>query len=194
MIPFGIWLVEMRAQELFFKYKYREGEDHTASKASIGGHPIHPILVAFPIGLLVFSFIADLIHLWGGNPIWKDYVAFYSLLAGIIGGAAAAIPGIIDWATLTDGEAVKVANWHARVNVITLVIFIASSYLHTTGGAAWVPTIPMLPFILSIVGVIGLTIAGWLGGELVFRHGVAVNTQAAAPREKPEVQRQIRAA
>jgi len=48
------------------------------------------------------------------------------LLGGIIGAAAAAIPGLIDWATLTDRAAVKVANWHARVNIIGLVIFIAS--------------------------------------------------------------------
>ena len=78
-----------------------------ASRASIGGHPIHPMLIPFPIGLLVFSLIADLIYLWRGNPVWKDYVAFYTLLGGILGAAAAAIPGLIDWATLTDPAAVK---------------------------------------------------------------------------------------
>ena len=165
-----------------------------ASRASIGGHPIHPMLIPFPIGLLVFSFIADLIYLWRGNPIWRDYVAFYSMLAGIIGAAAAAIPGLIDWATLTDRAAVKVANWHARVNIITLVIFIANFYLRTRGGAAWFPSLPMLPFMLSIVGVIGLTIAGWLGGELVFHHGVAVDTSAPSGAEKTEAPRHIRAA
>lgn len=165
-----------------------------ASRASIGAHPIHPMLIPFPIGLLVFSLISDLIFLWKGNPIWKDYVAFYTMLGGIIGAAAAAIPGLIDWATLTDRAAVKVANWHARVNIATLLIFIASFYLRTTGGAAWFPNIPMLPVILSIVGVIGLTIAGWLGGELVFRHGVAVTAHAPATPEKTESQRHIRAA
>ena len=163
-----------------------------ASRASIGGHPIHPMLIPFPIGLFVFSFIADLVYLWQGNPIWRDYVAFYTMLGGIIGAAAAAIPGLIDWATLTDRAAVKVANWHARVNIFTLVVFVVSFYLRTTSGAAWIPNLPMLPFILSIVGVIGLTIAGWLGGQLVFAHGVAVDTQAA-PKE-PETQRHIRAA
>jgi uncharacterized membrane protein len=164
-----------------------------ASRASIGGHPIHPMLIPFPIGLLVFSFIADLIYLWRGNPIWKDYIAFYTMLGGIIGGAAAAIPGLIDWATLTDRAAVKVANWHARVNIATLVIFIASFYLRTTSGAAWFPSMPMLPVILSLVGVIGLTIAGWLGGQLVFRHGVAVDVEKESPGQ-PESQRHIRAA
>lgn len=163
-----------------------------ASRASIGGHPIHPMLIPFPIGLFVFSFIADLVYLWQGNPIWRDYVAFYTMLGGIIGAAAAAIPGLIDWATLTDRAAVKVANWHARVNIFTLVFFIVSFYLRTTSGAAWIPSLPMLPFILSIVGVIGLTIAGWLGGQLVFAHGVAVDTRAAP--KQPETQRHIRAA
>src|SRR2546423_13946931 len=162
-----------------------------ASRASIGGHPIHPMLIPFPIALLVFSFVADLIFLWGGNPIWRDYVAFYTMLGGIIGGAAAAIPGLIDWATLTDRAAVKVANWHARVNIITLVIFIASFYLRTSSGAAWFPSIPMLPVVLSVVGVIGLSIAGWLGGQLVFKHGVAVDVEE---KKQPETQRHIRAA
>jgi len=165
-----------------------------ASRASIGGHPIHPMLIPFPIGLLVFSFVAELIYLWRGNPIWRDYIAFYTLLGGIIGGAAAAIPGLIDWATLTEKADVKVANWHARVNIATLVIFAASFYLRTTSGAALLPSMPMLPFILSIVGIIGLTVAGWLGGQLVFRHGVAVDVeQKEAPRQ-PETQRHVRAA
>jgi uncharacterized membrane protein len=63
------------------------------------------------------------------------------------------------------------------------VIFIVSFYLRTTSGAAWITSMPNLPIILSIVGVIGLAIAGWLGGELVFRHGVAVATPAHAPQE-----------
>jgi uncharacterized membrane protein len=165
-----------------------------ASRASIGGHPIHPMLIPFPIGLLVFSFVADLIFLWKGNPIWRDYIAFYTMLGGIVGAAVAAIPGLIDWATLTDSAAVKVANWHARVNIITLLIFVASFYLRTTSGAAWIPNMPMLPFILSIVGLIGLTIAGWLGGELVFRHGVAVTAQRQTTDERVDDRRHIRAA
>ena len=164
------------------------------SRASIGGHPIHPMIIPFPIALFVFSFIADLIYLWRGNPVWKDYIAFYTMLGGIIGGAAAAIPGLIDWATLTDKATIKVANWHARVNITTLVIFIASFYLRTASGTAWIPNMPMLPFILSIFGVIGLTIAGWLGGQLVFAHGVGVHAKATQPSRQPETHSQIRAA
>jgi uncharacterized membrane protein len=154
-----------------------------ASKASIGGHPIHPMLIPFPIGLLVFSLIADLIYLWRGNPVWENYVAFYTLLGGIIGAAAAAVPGLIDWATLTDPTAVKVANWHARLNIIGLVIFMTSFYLRTTSGSKWIVNMPILPFVLSLIGVVGLAIAGYWGGELVFRHGVAVD--APPPKTAP---------
>src|SRR5437016_7700140 len=96
-----------------------------ASRASIGGHPIHPMLIPFPIGLLVFSLIADLIYLWRGNPVWENYIAFYTLLGGIIGAAAAAIPGLIDWAPLPDRAGVKVATSHARGDMVGRILFIA---------------------------------------------------------------------
>ena len=59
-----------------------------ASPASLGGHPIHPMLIPFPLALWVFSLIADVLYLWRGTPAWRDWVAFYTLLAGIIGAGA----------------------------------------------------------------------------------------------------------
>jgi uncharacterized membrane protein len=60
-----------------------------------------------------------------------------------------------------------VANWHARVNVVTLLIFIVNFYLEHRVGVAWIGDMPMLRLALSIIGVVGLAIAGWLGGQLV---------------------------
>jgi uncharacterized membrane protein len=153
-----------------------------ASHASIGGHPIHPMIIPFPIALWVFSLIADLIYLWGGNPLWRDYIAFYTLLGGIIGGAAAAVPGVIDWLSLKDREVVKIANWHARLNVIALLIFAASFYLRTMSGAGLVSGNYTIPVGLSVLGVILIAISGWLGGEMVFKHGVAVDQQSIPRR------------
>jgi uncharacterized membrane protein len=138
------------------------------------------MLIPFPIALWVFSLIADVIYLWRGNPVWWDWVAFYTLLGGIIGGALAAVPGFIDWLSLKDREVVKIANWHARLNVIALLIFVASFYLRTTSGAGLVGGSRTIPFALSVVGVILITISGWLGGEMVFKHGVAVDERAGA--------------
>jgi uncharacterized membrane protein len=156
-----------------------------ASPASIGGHPIHPMLIPFPIALWVFSLVADGIYLWRGNPVWHDWIAFYTLLGGTIGAAVAALPGLIDWLSITDRVVVKIANWHARLNVIALLVFAASFYLRTTGGASLVSGSFMVPIALSVLGVVLITISGWLGGEMVFKHGVAVGSGSSATPEKP---------
>jgi len=142
------------------------------------------MLIPFPIALWVFSLIADVIYLWRGNPVWRDWLAFYTLLGGIIGAVLAAVFGIIDWLSIKDREVKKVADWHARLNVIALLIFAASFYLRTTSGAGLVGGSHTIPFGLSVVGVILITISGWLGGEMVFRHGVAVDERAGAGAEE----------
>ena len=158
-----------------------------ASPASVGGHPIHPMIIPFPIALWVFSLIADVIYLWRGNLVWRDWIAFYALLGGIIGAVLAAVFGIIDWLSIKDREVKKVADWHARLNVIALLVFAASFYLRTAGGSQWVGGSYTIPLLLSVLGVILISISGYLGGELVFKHGVAVNPQfdtAAEERAK----------
>src|SRR5215207_4312988 len=154
-----------------------------ASPASVGGHPIHPMIIPFPIALWVFSLIADVIYLWRGNLVWRDWIAFYALLGGIIGAVLAAVFGIIDWLSIKDHEAKKTADWHARLNVIALLIFAASFYLRTTGGAGLLGGSYTIPLLLSVLGVILISISGYLGGELVFKHGVAVNPQYDAGGE-----------
>lgn len=155
-----------------------------ASPASVAGHPIHPMIIPFPIGLWVFSLVADVIYLWRGHSVWRDSIAFYALLAGIIGAAVAAVFGIIDWLSITDRTVKKVADWHARLNVIALLVFAASFYLRTTSGSAWISGSYTIPLVLSVLGVLLITISGYLGGELVFKHGVAVNPQHEATQQE----------
>jgi uncharacterized membrane protein len=132
------------------------------------------MLIPFPIALWIFSFVADLIYLWRGNPVWKNYIAFYALLAGIIGAAAAAVPGIIDWLSIRDRTVKRLADWHARLNVIALIVFAIDFYLRTRSGAGWVGDSLTIPLALSVLGIVLITISGWLGGEMVYVHGVAV--------------------
>jgi uncharacterized membrane protein len=165
-----------------------------ASPASFNGHPIHPMIIPFPIALWVFSLVADIIYLWRGNPVWRDWIAFYALLAGIIGAAIAAVPGLIDWLSIKDKAVVKIANWHARLNVIALLVFAASFYLRTSSGAPLVGESYTIPIALSVLGVVLISISGWLGGEMVFKHGVAVSSTSDATPGKAGGETRTRAA
>ena len=165
-----------------------------ASPASIGGHPIHPMFIPFPIALWVFSLVADIVYLWRGNPVWKNWIAFYALLAGIIGAVIAAVPGFIDWLSIKDRSVVKVANWHARLNVIALLIFSASFFLRTATGVAMTGLSYTTPSIESATGMVLICISGWLGGQMVFKHGVAVDTGTAVAPDRTRTDTKIRAA
>jgi uncharacterized membrane protein len=154
-----------------------------ASPASIAGHPIHPMLIPFPIALWVFSFVADLLYLWRGHREWI-WLGSWVLLAGCLGAIAAAVFGIIDYLAIEDKRVAKVATWHARFNVLALLLFAASWYLRTDKGSDLVNDSLRIPIALSAIGVIVVTISGWLGGELVFKHGVGVNPQHDTPAEE----------
>ena len=149
-----------------------------ASKASIMGHPVHPMLLPFPLALWVFSFIADVIYLLGVGDqyIWL-VVAKYSLAGGIIGGVLAAVPGIIDWLAIKSREVKRIANWHARLNIIALLIFAVSFYLRIKYGRQMVGGSLTIPTILSGIGVLLISVSGWLGGSLAYEHGVGVKPQ-----------------
>ena len=82
----------------------------------------------------------------------------------------------------------------ARLNVIALLIFVANFYLRTTGGSRLVTSSYMIAVLLSVLGVVLITISGWLGGEMVYRHGVAVSSGSGATPEKAGTQTKVRAA
>ena len=156
--------------------------------ASLGGHPIHPMLIPFPFALWTFSLIADAIYYFGNhNYVWQT-VAFYTLAGGIAGGVLAAVPGIIDYFSIKDKKVSNIAAWHARINVLALLLFAGSFYLRTDRGARIVDGSLTIPVLLSLLGVILISVSGWLGGEMVYKHHVGVEegreatTQDRAPR------------
>ncbi len=141
------------------------------SKVSIGGHPIHPMLIPFPLALWSTSFAVDILFYFTRHATLL-VIAKFMLAAGCLAAVAAAIPGIIDWLAIKDGEVKRVANWHARLNIAALVIFAISLFLRMGNYSHLVGRRLTIPFLLSLVGVILIVISGWLGGELVFRYGV----------------------
>lgn len=140
-----------------------------ASPASIARHPIHPVLVPLPIGLWIFSLVCDVVYAFVSGETFWDRMAFWTMLGGIAGALLAAIPGFIDFLSLTDARVKRVALTHMLVNLTVVVLYAVNLWLRTTA-----PPGAGTPVVLSVIGVLMLGVAGWLGGELVFRHGVAV--------------------
>lgn len=137
--------------------------------ARIGSHPIHPMLIPFPIGLFVFSLICDLISLGAQTPDNWISAALYTMVGGLIGAVLAAVPGVIDLLSLTERTVKKIALTHMALNVTVVVLYAVNLWLRVTSG-----TNHGGPLVLSIVAVAVLALSGWLGGEMVYRHAVGV--------------------
>lgn len=144
------------------------------SKVKAFGHPIHPMLIVFPLGLLATSLIFDIIHWITGNGFFS-VVAFWMIAAGVIGGLLAAIFGLIDWLAIPGGTRAKtVGLWHGSGNVVVVVLFILSWLIRLNTQA----NPPIIASLLSILAVVLALVTGWLGGELVDRLGVGVDAGA----------------
>jgi len=139
-----------------------------STPASVARHPLHPILIPLPIGLWVFSLVADLVFLacWGGAT-WKA-VAWYTMGGGIVGAVLAAVPGLIDFFSITDRRAGRVALLHMICNGTALLLFVVSFVMRFRDPLG------ALPVVVAALGVATLGIGGWFGGELVFVHGMGV--------------------
>ena len=116
---------------------------------SVAKHPIHPMLVVFPLGLFFTATVFDIVTLMTGSSVSRT-VAFYMILAGIIGGLAAAVPGFVDYLSLR-GPAAVTATWHMALNLIVMAFFIVSLLLRTRWGEQWVPAGSSLPAANSIL-------------------------------------------
>ena len=136
--------------------------------ASILGHPIHPMLVPIPIGCWIFSFACDLTFVLGnGVSLWFT-LGFWTMIGGLIGAVAAAVPGIIDMVSLK-GAPKRIAIVHMTLNVTIVLLYAVNLGTRLQGGG-----VAGLPLILSIAGICLLVISGWLGGQMVFVHRVGV--------------------
>ena len=147
------------------------------SRARLLGHPVHQMLVAFPIGAFGLSITGDVLDAWRGERRFGD-AAKLALDFGLITAAAAAPFGLIDWLAVRPRTRAKsVGLWHAVGNAALLGVFATSRWLRSRGDvtrARWVSGAGML--------LAGAT--AWLGGELITRHGIGVHRQMGldAPR------------
>jgi len=143
--------------------------------ANIARHPIHPMLVAIPIGLWIFSLVCDLVLLFGGTSENWAIVARYTMVGGIIGALLAAVPGFIDMLALPS-PVKRIAVMHLSINLTVVALYVVNVYLRYRGVES------STPVWLSVIAVAMLAVSGWLGGKMVYVHGVAVETSPEPAR------------
>ena len=162
-------------------------QSHTVeSVLAIAKHPIHPMLVTFPIAFLSMVVITDVLFLWLGAEFWAE-LSFWLNVGGLGFGVLAGVVGTIDMMSIRVVRR-HVSAWnHFIVAVMVLAMAALGVWLRLPGHqeAVWPWGLLSSATMAVLVGV-----AGWLGGTLSFRHGVGVygdeETEAASGRDAVE--------
>lgn len=145
------------------------------SRAHIKSHPLHPILVGFPIAFFTGTLVFDLIAVFAKRESVHE-TAFYMLLAGVCTALLAAVPGFIDYLYTVPprSSAKKRATTHALVNLCMVALFGIALFYRSREGASAVVLIS-----LETIGFILMLTAGWMGGTLVHRNQIGVDPRYA---------------
>jgi len=142
------------------------------STASIAGHPIHPMLIPFPIAFFVATLGVDIVYLKTGDPFWAR-TSLWLLGAGLGFAALAALAGLTDFLGDRRIRALRPAWHHMIGNVIAVLLAAVNLYIRCTAGAEQSVASPGV--ILSAIVVLILLFTGWKGWELVYRGRVGVS-------------------
>jgi uncharacterized membrane protein len=141
------------------------------STARIGGHPIHPMLIPFPIAGFVATLLADIALRWSGNEFWYQ-MGLWLLGGALVFAALAAVAGVVDFLGDVQIRNLNDAWLHAGGNVVAVVIELINFYLRYQGGAASASGTGLW---LSVAVVALLLFTGWKGWEMVYKHHVGVS-------------------
>ncbi|HYW54456.1 MAG TPA: DUF2231 domain-containing protein [Dongiaceae bacterium] len=144
-------------------------------KATIAGHPIHPMFVALPIGFFVGALVCDIILALTHNPFWPT-VSVVLIGFGIVAALLAALFGFIDYFTAPmTGDTKATATRHMILNLVAVVIFAIAFWLR------WSDNVSGIGIALTVLGVLVLAVSGWLGGHLSYHYGVGVEPSSERP-------------
>lgn len=142
-------------------------------RLSVMGHPVHPILQAVPAAVLPASTTFDTLAYLSGEEGLSD-AGRYSLILGLLGGVGAAATGILDYYEIQNKPVRRVALYHGLSNAALMASYLASLSLRKKGGPAGGKAPGGKALLLSLLGASLVGLSGYLGGELVYEHGVRV--------------------
>ena len=136
------------------------------STAKVAGHPLHPMLVPFPIAAFTGALVCDLIGT--SDPFWFQ-ASEYLLGAGVVMALLAAVMGLIDFLGEARIRALTIAWAHFLGNLVLVLMETFTWYRRYAAGAA-----DSTGTTLSLVAVLLMLVTGWLGWEMVYRRRVAI--------------------
>lgn len=144
---------------------------HPRSTAKIAGHPIHPMLIPFPIAFLVGTLVSDIVFWQTGDAFWAS-ASVYMLGAAIVMALLAALAGLADFFGDARIRALRSAWQHMIGNVIAVLLSVFNLLIRL--GDPQEAVVPIGLLISAVVALL-LLFTGWRGGDLVFRGGVGVS-------------------
>ena len=147
------------------------------------GHPLHPPLTDATIGSYTVATVAGLASVVGIAHITAAHAWWIALVIGLIVTALTALTGFADWLTLTWGSPIWwTATWHMASMLTATVFFLIAALVGHSGYSHG--AVETGPFILTLIGFVFLTVGGWLGGAVVFVHGMRVLSLVKEPTER----------
>jgi uncharacterized membrane protein len=137
------------------------------------GHPTHPPLTDVAIGVYTFATALGVIGALGGIRDVAGKAMFVALVAGLLSTVPTAATGFVDWLSLSWGSPRwRTATWHLTAMLSATTLFAVAAWFQWPGyqRAAVTPG----GLIVALLGFVVLTVGGWLGGSVVFVHGMRV--------------------
>jgi uncharacterized membrane protein len=158
------------------------GREQMRAKVTVMGHPLHAILTDLPIGCFTLAFIWNVVALLANQQPWYA-MTFWALLTGVILVVPTALVGLLDYTKVLERKhpGRGTATMHLVANVSATVFFLLS--LIFRGGPGLLSTASRYgTFLLALIGVGLLGLGGYLGGHLVYHHGVGVPPDVDEPQ------------
>jgi uncharacterized membrane protein len=163
----------------------QEQYDGVPSTAALGGHPIHPMLIVFPIAFLVGAFVSDVVYVIQDDSFWAE-ASRWLVGAGLVTGIVAAVAGLTDFLTMPQVREHSAAWAHFLGNGAALVLSLINLLLRRNDpGDAITPG----GLIISLAVTLILFVTGWLGGELSYRHRIGVVPSRAEVSNRVDISR-----
>lgn len=141
-------------------------------KFKVLGHPAHVPFTHFPLALWTAAFCGDLAYAWTADPFWWSF-AFWDIALGLVLGGMTLLTGFYDFFLIPEGKplTVETALRHMMAMLTAACLFGISLYFHR-GPAPPTQGPLFLALGFSGAGTLFLHCGGWLGGHLVYHHGI----------------------